>query len=103
MLNFHQTSDAEQADIAGGEKNSLSVPLNQEDWKTTSAFGRINFCKDAKSTYEPPIFLFAILPIMVPLLKFVRKKDADPRMDERQSDPLTLLTLPEMMTRISLL
>jgi len=28
------------------------------------------------------IFLFAILPIMVPLLKFVRKKDADPCMDE---------------------
>jgi len=39
------------------------------------------------------IFLFAILPIMVPLLKFVRKKDTDPRMDERQSDPVDLADL----------
>ncbi|KAF6029213.1 hypothetical protein EB796_012492 [Bugula neritina] len=128
--NFHQTPDAEQTDIAGGRKNSLSVSPNQKDWKTTSAFGRINFRKDAKSTYEPPyirlhkedskdallelmsdhwklpdpklivsirsvwrIFLFAILPIMVPLLKFVRKKDTDPRMDERQSDPVDLADL----------
>jgi len=27
---------------------------------------------------------------MVPLLKFVRKKDVDPRMDEGQSDPVDL-------------
>jgi len=49
--------DAEQTDIAGGRKNSLSVSPNQKDWKTTSAFGRINFRKDAKSTYEPPVSL----------------------------------------------
>jgi len=30
---------------------------------------------------------------MVPLLKFVRKKDADPRMDEGQSDPVDLADL----------
>jgi len=49
--------DAEQTDIAGGGKKSLSVSPNQKDWKTTSAFGRINFRKDAKSTYEPPVRL----------------------------------------------
>jgi len=47
--------DTEQADIAGGEKKNLSFSPNQKDWKTTSAFGRINFRKDAKSTYEPPV------------------------------------------------
>jgi len=49
--------DAEQADIAGDREKSPSVSSNPKDWKTTSAFGRINFCKDAKSTYEPPVSL----------------------------------------------
>lgn len=32
--------------------------------------------------------VFAIFPLAAFLLKFVRKKDGDPRMDERQEDPM---------------
>lgn len=36
------------------------------------------------------IVLFALVPFTAFFLKFVRKRDKDPRMDERQDDPLVI-------------